>query len=55
MVGSYGMVISPSRFNLIGVGAIAPEFVILSRSEGSLLLEEEILHFACGLVQDDNQ
>jgi hypothetical protein len=29
-------------------------FVILSRSEGSLVPEAEILHVACGLVQDDN-
>jgi len=27
---------------------------MLSRSEASLVLETEILHFACGLVQDDN-
>jgi len=29
-------------------------FVILSRSEGSLVHEAEILRCACGLAQDDN-
>jgi hypothetical protein len=36
------------------VSEISVGFVMLSRSEASLVLEAEILRFACGLAQDDN-